>query len=113
MWVTNIQGWFHDFWFTTEIRKQFAFTGAFSLDFASTDDMFVFINGKLAADLGGTHQQIPAHIDVAASGVATVTEGGRIDPTTGIARACPSADPYTGQPRTSRPTPTAAATRTA
>jgi fibro-slime domain-containing protein len=96
-WLTNVQGWFHDFWFTTEIRTTFVYTGAFKLDVAATDDFYAFINGKLVVDLGGTHQRIPAHVEVSgAAGGATIVEGGRVDPTTGWAPACPSADPYTG-----------------
>jgi hypothetical protein len=57
----------------------------------------VFINGILVADLGGTHQHLPARVDVGGlPGTATVTEGGRLDPTTGLPTVCPAADPYTG-----------------
>ena len=27
MWVTGLQGWFHDFWFTSEARYLFNFNG--------------------------------------------------------------------------------------
>jgi fibro-slime domain-containing protein len=96
-WVANVQGWFHDFWFTTEIRTLFTYTGTFRLDVAATDDFYAFINGVLVVDLGGTHQRIPAHVELSGvTGTAAITEGGRVDPTTGGTPACPSYDPYTG-----------------
>ena len=96
MWVTALQGWFHDFWFTSEARTQFTYDGDFSLQIAGTDDMFVFINGILVSDLGGIHQLIPAALNVTGTtGMATITEGGALDGTGAILR-CPGADPYTG-----------------
>jgi fibro-slime domain-containing protein len=96
MWVTNMQGWYHDSWFSDEVRYLFNYNGAFSLQFYGDDDMYIFINGILVIDLGGVHQRLPGRVDVnATNGTATITEGGSINPTTGAINPCPGMDPYT------------------
>jgi fibro-slime domain-containing protein len=77
-WVTAMQGWYHDAWFSMEARYLVAFNGAFDLQFYEDDDMFVFINGVLVNDLGGTHSPIPGKVHVASTGFASVQEGGAI-----------------------------------
>jgi len=95
MWVDTIQGWYHNFWYTTEARYLFTFTGEpFSLQFYGDDDLFIFINGKLAVDLGGVHQRLPGKVSVGADGKATIIEGGSVD-TGGNINPCPTADPVT------------------
>jgi fibro-slime domain-containing protein len=77
-WVGGMQGWFHDSWFSMEARSLVTFNGPFDLQFWGDDDFFVFINGMLVVDLGGTHSPIPGKVHVAANGFATIQEGGAI-----------------------------------
>ncbi len=45
----------HNFNFTSELRYWFNYAGGESLDFRGDDDVWVFINGRRAVDLGGVH----------------------------------------------------------
>lgn len=54
----------HNFAFTTEIHTEFEYKGGETFTFTGDDDVWVYMNGKLAVDLGGLHQPLDGTIDV-------------------------------------------------
>jgi fibro-slime domain-containing protein len=53
----------HNFHFTTEIHTTFKYNGGEIFQFIGDDDVFVYVNKKLVADLGGVHDPLTALVD--------------------------------------------------
>ncbi len=69
-WYGGADGQDHNFYFTYELETEFTYTDPAERDFDLTfrfvgdDDVWVFINGQLAVDIGGVHGQTAASINV-------------------------------------------------
>jgi len=70
----------HNFHFTLELHGTFEYLGREVLDFTGDDDMWVFINRRLAIDLGGVHASESAAIDLDAHAAELGIERGEIVP---------------------------------
>lgn len=53
----------HNFHFTTEAHVKFGYIAGQKFTFRGDDDLWIYVNGKLALDLGGMHLPIAATID--------------------------------------------------
>jgi fibro-slime domain-containing protein len=53
----------HNYHFTTEVHTRFTYRGGEQFTFTGDDDLWLFVNGKLAIDLGGLHQPKSATVD--------------------------------------------------
>jgi fibro-slime domain-containing protein len=66
----------HNYHFTYELHTTFAYTGGETFKFTGDDDLFVFINNKLAIDLGGVHGSMTGEISLDAdAGKLGLTKG--------------------------------------
>jgi len=58
------QGRIHNYDFTMELATTFRYMGGETFRFRSDDDSWVFLNRKLAVDLGGVHQATSGSVDL-------------------------------------------------
>ncbi|HSQ68150.1 MAG TPA: fibro-slime domain-containing protein, partial [Polyangiaceae bacterium] len=58
------QGRPHNYHFTFEVHLEFAYNGGEDFTFTGDDDVWIFINGKLAIDIGGVHGAESESIDL-------------------------------------------------
>ncbi|MDR0965212.1 MAG: DUF4215 domain-containing protein [Myxococcales bacterium] len=61
----------HNYSFTSEVHYWFEFKGGEVLSFYGDDDLWVFVNGRLALDLGGLHSQQRGQFTINPDGTIT------------------------------------------
>lgn len=54
----------HNYHFTLMVSTEFVYVGGETFTFSGDDDMWVFVNRRLAIDLGGVHESETASIDL-------------------------------------------------
>lgn len=65
--ATADDGKAHNFSFTTELHTKFQYAGGETFTFDGDDDVWVFVNGKLAVDVGGLHPAKSGSVSLDAS----------------------------------------------
>ncbi|RKH82531.1 DUF4215 domain-containing protein [Corallococcus sp. AB045] len=68
----------HNYSFTSETRFWFEYRGVEQLVFTGDDDVWVFINGKLAIDMGGVHGSLSATVNLADRASVLGLQQGRV-----------------------------------
>ena len=71
------EGNIHNYHFTLEIATEFTYHGGEVFTFTGDDDLFTFINGQLAIDLGGVHGPLTGSVNLDEQAAALgITPGG-------------------------------------
>lgn len=74
----NTPGESHNYHFTTEAHVSFTYQAGQVFTFRGDDDLWIFVNGKLALDVGGLHQALEGTIAFDAKATALgITPGGQ------------------------------------
>lgn len=58
------EGHAHNYHFTTQVHLRFTYRGGETFDFDGDDDVYVFINKKVALNLGGVHGEESGSVDL-------------------------------------------------
>jgi fibro-slime domain-containing protein len=70
------QGQPHNYGFTFELHTQFIYQGGETFNFTGDDDLWTFINGQLAIDIGGVHGAESQSVDLdAQASTLGITKG--------------------------------------
>jgi fibro-slime domain-containing protein len=70
MGFSNTPGQSHNYHFTTEVHVLFEYQEGQVFTFRGDDDLWIFVNGKLALDVGGLHEALEGTIDFDAQAAA-------------------------------------------
>ncbi len=71
--VAPVPGLMRNYYFTSEARFYFRFSGGESLDFLGNDDVWIFVNGHLVLDMGATHIRLQGTFSIASDATASWT----------------------------------------
>ncbi|HEY3495326.1 MAG TPA: DUF4215 domain-containing protein [Polyangiaceae bacterium] len=74
--TANFPSTMHNYSFTTEVKYWFKYTSDMdaTLDFTGDDDLWVFLNGHLAVDMGGWHVPTNGTLTIAGNAVNTAAQ---------------------------------------